>query len=43
MITNLEQNNEGFADGSRIVADDWKDWNKPAISRDIAKLFLNRT
>jgi hypothetical protein len=43
MITSFEQNSEGFAEGSRIVADDWKDWNSPAMSREIAKLFRNKT
>jgi hypothetical protein len=43
MITSFEQKREGFAAGSRIIADDWNDWNSPAMSREMAKLFRKST
>ena len=43
MMTNSERNSIGFAAGSRTLADDWNDWKRPAMSRDSAKLFRNKT
>lgn len=43
MITKVDWNREGLAEGSSITEDAWKDWNKSAISRDNAKLFRKRT
>lgn len=43
MITRVDWNKDGFASGSSIEEDDWKLWNRLAISRDNAKLFRNNT
>lgn len=43
MITNSDLKSDGFAAGSSTEAEDWKDWNKPAMSRDNAKLLRKRT
>ena len=43
MITRVDLNSVGFAEGSSTVEEDWKDWKRPVISRDRAKLFLNKT
>lgn len=43
IMTSVDLKSVGFAAGSSIMADDWKDWNKPVMSLDIAKLFRNST
>jgi hypothetical protein len=43
MIINVDLKSEGLAAGSRTVEEDWKDWKRPAISRDNAKLFRKST
>jgi hypothetical protein len=43
IIISLDWKRVGFAAGSSTVDEDWNDWNRPAISRDKAKLFLKRT
>lgn len=43
MITSVDWKRDGLAAGSRIVDDDWNDWNSPVMSLDNAKLFLKRT
>jgi hypothetical protein len=43
MMTSVERKSVGFAAGSRTVDDDWKDWKRPVISRESAKLFRNKT
>jgi len=43
MMARVDLNNVGLAAGSKTVADDWKDWKSPAISRERAKLFLKST
>ena len=43
MIANVDWNREGLAAGSSTLDDDWKDWKRPVISLDNAKLFLNNT
>lgn len=43
IISNIDLNSEGLTDGSRIVAEDWNDWNKSAISLEMAKLFRKST
>ena len=43
IMTSMDLNSMGFAAGSRMVEEDWKDWKSPAMSRDNAKLFLNNT
>ena len=42
-ITRADLKSVGFADGSRIAEDDWKDRKRPAILRESAKLFRNKT
>ena len=43
MITSVDWNSDGLADGSRTVELDWKDWKRPVISLLRAKLLRNRT
>ena len=43
MITRVDWKREGLAAGSSTAEDDWKDWKRPVMSLDSAKLFLNRT
>lgn len=43
MITKVDWNNEGFAEGSKTVELDWKDEKSPVISLLRAKLFRNNT
>lgn len=42
-MTRVDWKSEGLAAGSRMVDEDWKDWNNPVMSRDKAKLFRKRT
>lgn len=43
IIISVDRNKVGLAAGSRTVEDDWNDWKRPAILRDIAKLFRKST
>ena len=43
MMTRRDLNSDGLAEGSRTMADDWKDWNKPLMSLENAKLLRKRT
>jgi hypothetical protein len=43
IITRFDWKREGLAAGSKMTEDAWKDWKRPAMSRERAKLFLNRT
>ena len=43
MMTSVDWKSMGFASGSRTDAEDWKDWNKPVMSRESAKLLRKRT
>lgn len=41
--TSVDWNKEGFAAGSRMTEDAWKDWKRSVMSRERAKLFRNKT
>jgi hypothetical protein len=43
MMVRMDRNRSGLLAGSRTVEEDWKDWNKPVMSRERAKLFRNST
>lgn len=43
IITRVDLNSVGFAVGSKTVEEDWKDWKRPVISRESAKLLRKST